>query len=112
MTNAEKIYKYTDNDLRAIFDGLCYLTSQEDCNKINDCEKCKINSIIKWLREYDYTDGKPTNADRIRSMSNEELAATLFDERYCPPNRLYFDCNHESDCNRCRLEWLKENYKK
>lgn len=49
-----------------------------------------------------------TNADRIRSMTDEELVAILFDERYCPPNRLYFDCNHESDCNKCRLEWLKE----
>lgn len=49
-----------------------------------------------------------TNADRIRSMSDEELAewiiipkATL---KYCQPYQTECDKN----CYNCRLKWLKK----
>ena len=48
----------------------------------------------------------PTNADRIRSMSDEKLAEIiacpkgLFDRMDC------FDDNR--DCKHCTLEWLKQ----
>ena len=48
---------------------------------------------------------KPTNADRIRAMSDEELAEIiacpkgLFDRMDC------FDDNR--DCKHCALEWLQ-----
>ena len=54
-----------------------------------------------------YTEDKPkTNADRIRAMSDEELAEIiacpkgLFDRMNC------FDDNR--DCKHCSLEWLKQ----
>ena len=49
-----------------------------------------------------------TNADRIRAMSDEELAEFLSDdERACPPK--WHNCRkHISDCGGCWLEWLKQ----
>ena len=52
--------------------------------------------------------GKPmTNADRIRSMSDEELAELIDRETdSCAPTG---DCEKMSrDCKACWLEWLKQ----
>ena len=47
-----------------------------------------------------------TNADRIRSMSDEELAKLLDYELGCPATG---DCAKMSkDCNACWLEWLQQ----
>ena len=46
-----------------------------------------------------------TNADRIRAMSDEELA-TLLRSHTCP-----HPCEHEEDdypCHICWLDWLKQ----
>ena len=44
-----------------------------------------------------YTDRRPTNADRIRSMSDKELAEYIFDlgngSEYC-----YGHCAYQDDC--------------
>ena len=49
-----------------------------------------------------------TNADRIRAMSDEELAVLFADdERACPPKHLH--CSKYVDkCNGCWLEWLRQ----
>ncbi len=46
-----------------------------------------------------------TNADRIRAMSDEELAK-LFDsdDVICPPNHI--DCTEK--CTECFLKWLQQ----
>jgi hypothetical protein len=53
---------------------------------------------------------KQTNADRIRAMSDEELAKFIPDWSYtdaCKCDELpYVDCNNE--CSKCVLEWLKQ----
>ena len=50
-----------------------------------------------------------TNADRIRSMTDEELA-TMFDEygkrNDCCPNYGRIDCRES--CMKCWLDWLKQ----
>lgn len=47
-----------------------------------------------------------TNADRIRSMTDEELAETLGDKCICPPTRGRAEvCD---DCDACWLEWLQK----
>ena len=46
-----------------------------------------------------------TNADRIRAMSDEELAKKLSDYT-CPPSMDGEVC-HEARCQKCWLEWLK-----
>lgn len=49
-----------------------------------------------------------TNADRIRAMSDEELADFLADDdRACPPR--HHNCRKYIDkCDGCWLEWLKQ----
>lgn len=54
-----------------------------------------------------------TNADRIRGMTDEELA-TNFAGRCCPKKDEFYDCgklNGKSfsweDCRKCWLDWLK-----
>lgn len=49
-----------------------------------------------------------TNADRIRAMSDEELAVLFADdERACPPKHPH--CSKYVDkCNGCWLEWLRQ----
>ena len=43
-----------------------------------------------------------TNADRIRSMTDEELAIFLGDVGCCNPNH----CEPGMHCEKCWLEWL------
>lgn len=78
-------------------------------------------TIPKWDKEYGaepYIDiggefyNKPiTNADRIRSMTDEELAD--FIDR-CEMNDIDYAktfcdlCNGQYECDQCRLEWLQQ----
>ena len=55
-----------------------------------------------------------TNADRIRQMTDEELAKLLYDVdtsicNFCAAQRAntYYDCEEES-CEKCVLAWLKQ----
>lgn len=54
----------------------------------------------------EYRRKKQTNADRIREMSDEELADFMNrDISGCPPTG---DCNKASDdCKACWLDWLQ-----
>ena len=59
-----------------------------------------------------YEEKKPvTNADRIRAMSDEELAEWLSDmhDAVTCPNNGAIDCN--PSCKRCWLDWLKQEVK-
>lgn len=78
-------------------------------------------TIPKWDKEYGaepYIDiggefyNKPiTNADRIRAMSDEELAD--FIDR-CEMNDIDYAktfcdlCNGQYECNQCRIDWLQQ----
>ena len=50
-----------------------------------------------------------TNADRIRSMTDEELAKCL-SRIQCPDNRFRgdYDCSIFHNCGECWLDWLKQ----
>ena len=52
-------------------------------------------------------DERPSNADRIKSMSDEELAAEMTARGGCP-----HDCetpdDMDTDCYKCWLDWLRE----
>lgn len=61
-------------------------------------------------------DGMPkqTNGDRIREMTNEELAevfedkVSFFDCEVCSSKYAETDCCEESDCKPFARKWLKE----
>ena len=79
----------------------------KNCNNlVNDwCEKVIDSPDPDMQRDCQHFREK-TNADRIRSMSDEELAEViacpkgLFDRMDC------FDDNR--DCKHCALEWLQQ----
>ena len=83
----------------------------------NSCETCKHYEVEAYnepcvscrLRDYDVPTKwenpfrQKTNADRIRAMSDEELANVVV----CPHCKTNWDkCT--DDCFACRLEWLKQ----
>ena len=60
-----------------------------------------------------YKPKQMTNADRIRSLSDEELAVFLTDNA-CPPPFNGPRCKRRDDrysCHDCWLDWLKEEAK-
>lgn len=68
---------------------------------------CYRNAIEIVKQEAEKYNNKNTNADRIRAMSDEELAMNMM----CPnENRLgEIDCDKNDSCNcyECILEWLQ-----
>lgn len=44
-----------------------------------------------------------TNADKIRSMTDEELARVM--DMVCPPDTA---CNNGQQCIKCWIDWLKQ----
>lgn len=46
-----------------------------------------------------------TNGDKIRQMSDDELAEYFALDCNCPPEEKLTDCN--SKCYECWLKWLK-----
>lgn len=58
-----------------------------------------------------YKEVPTTNGDRIRAMSNEELAEEF--DAYdwgCPPDSDKWPCNHPK-CRQCWLDWLNKEAK-
>lgn len=54
-----------------------------------------------------------TNADRIRSMSDEELCDFILEKRengHCFNDRCYVN-DPNKGCDDCTMEWLKQPYK-
>lgn len=50
-----------------------------------------------------------TNADRIRAMTDEELARYHSKKFGCPHDPVLFGCEMKTiGCNDCWLEWLKQ----
>ena len=87
--------------------------------KLVICEKCLGTGHVNggnenstWSKACEYCHGigfsrvPMTNADRIRAMSNEELAKLLDYELGCPVTG---DCAKMSkDCKACWLDWLQQ----
>lgn len=74
------------------------------------CNKC--GKWIKWLTKDEKrlfahnNKSKMTNADRIRSMTDEELAMAIM----CPAEFTGSDkvCDFSHDCKDCTLAWLQK----
>lgn len=53
-----------------------------------------------------------TNADRIRSMTDEELAKFIYEQADCFCQARFGDCiRDEEHCRKAWLKWLKEEVK-
>lgn len=71
------------------------------CPKVVDCPDVEIERDCIFYKAM-------TNADRIRAMSDEELAMTMM----CPNENglAEIDCDKRGSCNcyECLLKWLQE----
>lgn len=80
---------------------------------VNLCERCaedcrherNPNEIVVQCGAF-----KPpmTNGDRIRTMSDNELAEILFSQRSCPPGKSRLACEASGTCLECWTEWLSK----
>ena len=91
-------------------------------SKCNNCRLRKESAKafdIHWHDEADcpyekcpVPDFPKTNADRIRSMTDEELAVYLEQRGSCPTTKKWEDCNElnpdTKQCEQCWLDWLKQ----
>lgn len=83
----------------------CKLCKYENCSmESKECIGCKQNAVDKYIRI--------TNADRIRSMSDEELAELLDSVDNGGIRALDVDypcdeCTQKTKCNECFIEWLQ-----
>lgn len=72
-----------------------------------------IDNVLKWRNEcFELVDIKTTNADRIRNMSDEELAEFLDivgeDGISSQCTNLPCDCCYEkTECSKCWKDWLQ-----
>lgn len=72
----------------------------------NALPKSRVIEIVNQLAE----GYKPrTNANKVRQMSDEELAK--FCSRACPIDKTCIYWNVETDCEKCALIWLKSEVK-
>jgi len=83
------------------------------CGHLNGHGFCSMTACIyPVIYESSTFVVKPqTNADRIRAMTDEELADEMWklQQGNCPPG----DCGHKDFCQaeKCWLEWLKQEAK-
>ena len=77
----------------------------KDCVGFDECKKTgrTVELAVDDGVCIDFEERKPqTNADRIRSMGDDELAKILGNKCICPPS------NECVNCFDCWLEWLKQ----
>ena len=83
---------------------------KHDDNVNHYCRDCiATRPPSKWEPSENYV--PPTNADHIRSMTDEELAEFIPNWSYtdaCKCGEHYVDCNNE--CEKCVAEWLQQPY--
>ena len=74
------------------FEGGCRAWAKE-------CIACKGTGSILFPE---------TNADRIRRMSDEELAAHIWPKLGCPGGKTNVTCGYVGNCKDCWIEWLRQ----
>lgn len=72
-----------------------------------DYSSYKLENVLAWKDEcFEIMTSPQTNADRIRSMTDEDLAEVLFGS--CIEHMGVEECSHpEEACKSCVLDWLK-----
>ena len=100
----------TNSEIKAYVDGYTACFNQySECLKnrksVLDSKK-KMEIYLAAVTGVLEATGNATNADRIRAMTNEELAE--FMDCYCVSASWECPRHHEIKCHECWLEWLKQ----
>ena len=81
-----------------------------NCSMLSSSGHCRLTACINPLptRTNDYVPKPKTNGDRVRAMTDEELAKML-DGSICPPgyNQIGACEAGEEECYLCWLDWVK-----
>ena len=74
------------------------------------CIQCRYVGVNGRLQPSNWKPHPMTNGDRIRAMTDDELAKFIPDWSYTNAckcdEKTYVDCNNE--CEKCVAEWLKQ----
>lgn len=74
------------------------------------CEKYSTDSVTSYCVQGPCPDVAPSNADRIRAMSDEELANFIPDWSYTKACKCdeqeFIGCDNQ--CEKCVLDWLQQ----
>ena len=94
--------------MRSMERDVCKLCKYEHCSmESKECSGCTQNATDKYKRM--------TNADLIRSMSDDELAEFIMElNECCLAGAGKVDCSRNEDCIDCKgiaLEWLQSEVK-
>ena len=85
--------------------------NQAPCYGCKKGSNFELSGIYEVKSERDTDSKKPmTNGDRIRAMTDEELAEFILDKREngtCFNNKCYHN-DPNKGCDDCTLEWLKQ----
>ena len=104
----KKIYgNYTDEYVRHFYNKLAELRSGID--DVQTCN-CHHNSNSRDDETCCRCDSRQTNSDRIRNMSDEELAEFLAYNAYCEECYVEKDdscCYPDGTCKKKHLDWLQ-----
>ena len=77
---------------------------------IGKCKKFSDEECTSWCIKSRCEDIEPSNADRIRSMSDEELCDFLGEYKFCDIcAEGCADCTYHGDCDKRLLDWLKQS---
>ena len=117
-SRVEETYNWRD-DVMEITRRIVHETDEARLSNIANHFEVDLSEIRAFLEMKQQQQRKPqTNADRVRAMTGEELAAFFAQQKYRKP---VFDgwlplCNHvmgprtchEDGCETCWLDWLKQ----
>ena len=104
----EESYSW-DNDIMKIANRIIEETDKARLSNVAEHFEVDLSEIREFLdMKSRKRKGFQTNADKIRAMSDEELANNISDYFFgCPPFILRpSDCT--KNCSDCWLEWLKQ----
>ena len=79
------------------------------CTDDGYCKKYSDDEVTSWCVQSPCKDEKPSNADRIRAMTDEELADRIMGFVRCEAceREFHIECNPFMTCRGVWLEWLK-----
>ena len=96
----------------------CNCTYYRGVNGYQGCAPCaKMDKMVLWNESCEdiwlipkrMETGTQTNADRIRAMTDEELAKFIYEQADCFCQARFGDCiRDEEHCRKAWLKWLKE----
>ena len=94
-----------ENGNCTVIGGFCTAVNDPICDGLHNAYDSGYRAAAIHAQQERENTKPMTNADRIRAMSDEELA-TFMNCNGCPPKNE--GCNDGQKCSLCWLEWLQQ----